>query len=88
LLAEILDRDDVRVGQCRRRLRFLEEACLEAGVGGEVGVHQLDRDRPPEVDVRAAIDLAHPAGPKEFFEAVVADGLPDCGNGHGVTSKR
>ena len=63
LLAGVDHRDDVRVVELRDRARLAAEALELVGVGGDLAVHQLDRDRPFEHRVERAVDGRHAAAP-------------------------
>jgi hypothetical protein len=69
VLADVVDRDHVRVAEGGDRARLAEEAL--AGVADlAVGAHDLDRHRPLELDVPGAEDDAHSAAADLLVEAV------------------
>src|SRR5690606_38827709 len=59
--ADVVNRQDVRVVQRRRRARFPFEA-IEALRRGEMRRQDLDRHGPPQARVVGLIDLSHPTG--------------------------
>ncbi len=61
LLAGVDDGDDVRVVELRDGARLAAEALELVGVGGDLAVHQLDRDRSLEHRVEGAVDGRHAA---------------------------
>ena len=61
VLAEIEDRQDVRMRERRDRLGLALEARQRVGVGGEMRRQDLDRHLAVELGVAGAEDLAHPA---------------------------
>jgi hypothetical protein len=70
----VVDADDVRLVQTRRRLRLATEPSHEAGIARELREQDLDRDRPTEDRIEAAVDLGHPALADPSLDAVaVAD---------------
>jgi hypothetical protein len=70
---EIEQRDHARVTDAGDRARLGAEARHRLGVADQALVEKLDGDRPAEVDVLAAEDLAHAAGREERDDAIVAD---------------
>ena len=73
VLADVVQRADVRMGQLRDRARFAIEALAELRIGGERGGQHLDGDRAVEPRVARAIDLAHPAGAEGRQDLVRAE---------------
>jgi hypothetical protein len=73
LLAEVVDGDDVRVVEPRRRLRLVPEALPEVGVGGERGRDRLDRHVPVEQRVVGPVHLAHRTLADLLDDTVLAD---------------
>ncbi len=61
-LAAIVDRDDVRVGERRSRLRLAPKALDEELVVRVAVVQDLDRHAPAEVLVFGQIDVRHTSG--------------------------
>jgi hypothetical protein len=59
--ALVEDGHDPRVGQARGGAGLAGEAGHEAGVLGQVGVHDLQRDRPVQPGVGGQVDRRHPA---------------------------
>ena len=76
--------DDGRVSHARGRLSLETEPCPERGVPGEVGLEDLDRHRPPERLVVAAVDAGHTAATDEVVDTV-ASGEDARLSGHGGT---
>ena len=82
LLAGVDDGDDVRVVELGDRARLAAEALELIGVGGDLAVHQLDRDGPLEHGVEGAIDGGHAAAPDLRIEPVAAaEQCPEDGHG-------
>ena len=61
LLADVVERADVRMAERGDRLRLALEAEAELRVAGEVRRQHLDRDGAVEARVARAVDLAHAA---------------------------
>ena len=77
-LFQAVDRADVRMIERREKLRLALEARDALGIDARSLQHDLDRDVAPELRVARAIDLAHPAGPKQgqnFIRAKARAGL-------------
>ncbi len=72
-VADLVDRDDVRVVERRRGARFLLEAPDRVGVAGERGPQQLHRDLAAKPGVVRQVDLAHPAAADQRQHLVGAD---------------
>ena len=70
--APVVDRDDVRVGEGRRRARLVAEPIDESLVSGEGSVQDLDRHLAREHGVVRAEDLAHPAGGDSLHDVIAA----------------
>ena len=64
--------DDVRMRQLRHRPRLPAEALELVGVGGDLAVHQLDRDLALQRLVGGPVDRRHPACPDPGLESVAA----------------
>jgi GMP synthase PP-ATPase subunit len=60
-VANVMDRDDVRMVQRRRRPGFTDEPGLAVLVVGDVGRQDFQRDAAAEADVLSEIHLAHTA---------------------------
>ncbi len=60
-LAPVVDRDDVRVTQIRRRLGFTSEPCDEGLVRSEIGMQDLHRYSSVEQGVFSLVHVRHPA---------------------------
>ncbi len=68
--AEIMDGEDVRMGECGHRLRFAPEPIDPVGILGEGGCDDLQSDVSLQPGVAGSVDLAHPAGAKEADDLV------------------
>ena len=73
VLADLVERRDVRVRERRRRARFLQEPLAAIGIAGDLGGEHLDRDGAAKPGVASAIDLAHPAGADPIEDFVVPE---------------
>ena len=73
VLARVVDRQHVRVVDCRRRARLGDEAPAEALVLCQVRCDDLQRDRPVEVDLDRAVDNAHAAAAGHALDAVARE---------------
>src|SRR5260221_3046826 len=69
---DVVDDDNIRMVQRRRRLRLLHEALLAAGVGDLVRKKHLDRDQPIKTLVPSLPDRAH-ATLTELFQNFVME---------------
>ena len=61
IVADVVDGDDVGVGEAGERLHLALEARERVGIGGEGRGKHLDGDVAPEARVARPIDLAHAA---------------------------
>ncbi len=61
LVAEIVDRQDVLMGERRDRLRLALEPGERVGIGRDGLREDLDRDLPIELPIPRPVDLPHPA---------------------------
>ena len=73
VLADVVDRADVRVVERRGDARLAAEAVERFGVGGEIGGQELQRDLAAEADVLGAVDHAHAAGAEPLENLVMGD---------------
>ena len=73
VVADVEDRDDVRMGQSARGARLAREARQELLVAGEVIAEDFDRYEAVEGFLVAFVDHAHPAPPELRHDFVVAD---------------
>src|SRR5262245_6469044 len=69
---EPVEMRDVRMVQCRQRLRFALEAVDAFRIGGDRLGEDFDGDVPIELRVARAIDLAHAAAAKSIEDFVRA----------------
>ena len=70
LLARVDHGHDVGMAEPRDRAGLPPEALELVGIGGDLAVHQLDRDRPLEHRVEGPVDGRHAAAPDRRLEAV------------------
>jgi hypothetical protein len=74
---DLVDRDDVRVIEGRRRPGLLEKA-VGRHPGASCGSHHdLDGNQPIEAGVLGAIDLAHSSAPQQGVDPVLLTGRAD-----------
>ena len=71
-LADVVDGDDVRVGELRECARFLHEELTELAVGRGGGVEDLDRHLAVERCVLGEVDLRRATGPDGLDDPVAA----------------
>ncbi len=76
-LADVEDRADVVVVECRRRLRFLDEARLRARIPSQLRRQKLERHLAAEARVLGLVDLAHPACAEARENPIVGDLVAD-----------
>ena len=69
-LAEVEDRDRVRMREPARELRLAEEPLDHDSLGDEARGHDLDRDLAADRVLGAAVDRAHPALPELLDDRV------------------
>ena len=74
-LAVVVDRDHVRLGELRGERGLPPEPAAVLGVGRELLLEPLDRDRPVALHVERAVDLAHAAPADQRVEPVGAEAL-------------
>ena len=70
VLADVIDVDDVRVGEGGGRARLALEAGAEAGIGGELRPRRLDRHVATEEEIVTEVDDRHPALAEAAADAV------------------
>ena len=73
LLAEVVDRQDVRMLEGRDDARLAQEALDEVRILRVRGVDHLDGDRPRELHVRGAPHVGHSAPPENRIEAIAPE---------------
>src|SRR5207248_2356813 len=80
LLAGVDDGDDVRVRELRDGAGLAPEALELVGVGGDLAMHELDRDGALEHGVERPVDGGHAAAPDLRLEAIAPaeKGPEDC----------
>ena len=71
VLAEIVDLDNIEVAQAGDQSRLLLKAHGEIGLCAQIGKN-LDRHWPPQVTIKAAIDIRHSAGAEQRLNFIVA----------------
>ncbi len=85
-----IERDDVWMVQARDRLCFALEALEAGGIGGHVGVEDLEGDVTIEARVAGAVHLAHSAFAQLVEDAIGSENITDVhrvlGEGFGATS--
>ena len=87
VLADIVERADVRVSEGRDRARFALESLAELRVGGKDARENLDGDGAVESRVAGPVDLAHAAGAERRHDFVRAEA--DSGHqGHPALFRR
>ncbi len=73
MLADLVDRADVRMIERRRRAGLAMEALHRAVVAGEILRQELERDVPAETQVLGVVDDAHSPAAKFAEDAIVRD---------------
>ncbi len=68
--AEIMDGEDIRMGERGHCLRFALESIDPVGILGEGGCDDLQSDIALQPGIAGSVDLAHPAGAKEADDLV------------------
>jgi hypothetical protein len=84
LLADVVDRADVRVVQRGGGARVAPEARPRARIRGELGGQELERDKPLEPRVLRPVDNSHPAAAELSHDAIVGHGPTDQVIGPGL----
>ena len=79
LLADVVNRADVRVVQSRGRLRFAPKACQGLGIAGDFFRQELECHEAMQTSVFGLINYTHPATAQTFDDAVVRDTLAKHG---------
>ena len=77
LLVYFVDRADVRMIQCRRRLGFALEAAESVLVFSNFIRQELERDKATKFDILGLVHHTHPATAELLDDAIVRDGLAD-----------
>src|SRR5262245_12856199 len=76
MLADLINRDDVRMVEIRGGLSFGPKA-LNLGIGRQLaGANHLERNRAVQADLPCVINYAHPAGsdfPKQLVISEITD---------------
>ena len=75
--AEIVDRQDVRVGESSHRLRLALKALQHRRVFPDLGGQHLHRDVAVELRIAGAVHLAHPTRADQLADLVSAQPGPD-----------
>lgn len=75
--ANLVHRDDVRMGEPRHRLRLADQPQPGCGAGAEIA-HDLDRDPAIEIRIVRLEHDAHAAGPELAHDAKMTDRRPRC----------
>ena len=74
-VVDAVNRDDVRMVQCGRRLGFANKSALSVGIGVCCRWQDLDGDEPTEAGIAGFVDHAHPAFTERPEDLVVREGL-------------
>src|SRR5262245_1452905 len=69
----VVQGDGVRMLEGRHRLHFVEEELLEAGIAGDVVVHDLDNDLAGQIDLAAQVHPAHAAFANQAHDAIPSE---------------
>src|SRR5688500_11933004 len=69
-LAEVVNRNDVRVLEARRAVRLSAEPSTEVLIARDIGWKELERHGAATTSIERPVNLAHPASPEEALEAV------------------
>ena len=77
VLADLVDRADVRMVQRRRGTRFAPEAFQRLRVAGHFLGQELQGHEAAKVGVLGLVDHTHPAAAELLDDAVMRDGLAD-----------
>jgi hypothetical protein len=77
LPANVIDRADVGMAQCRCRLRLALKAGERQWVAGNFIGQELESNKTMKPDVLSFVDHAHPAATKLLNDAIVRYGLVD-----------
>ena len=85
-LSRLIDRDDVRVIEARRKARLAQHPISETDVFGEIPKKELQRHRPLQASITSAIDLAHPSTAEHVLDHIASDHL--TGSDLGVDGQR
>jgi hypothetical protein len=86
LLADVVDRADVRVVQRRRRLRFAREPAQRLWIPRELFGDELERHRTAEARVVGLVNDAHAAAAQPGDDTVVRERLTDQRIAAGLTA--
>ena len=77
MLADVVDRADVRMVQGRGGTSLAAEALESLTVAGQAGRQKLEGDAPAQTRVLRAIDDTHAASAELVDDTVVGDGFTD-----------
>ena len=81
MIADFVNRQDVRVIEGRGGARFVQEAAHPLRIAGELGAQHFQRDRAAEGRIDGLVDLAHAAAAQQVLDLVAADAAAG-GQGH------
>ena len=84
MLAEVVDRDDLGVGQLGCGSRLVLESASDAGLRVEGGMHQLDCDGAVEPGVPTVADFRHSAAAQHGPQFVAVHEKLVAGHAHTV----
>src|SRR5687768_9234781 len=74
---DIVDRDNMRIVQGRRRPRLNQETVLPFGIRGDVAMQDLERNLAMKMQVVREIHFAHAAGTKRRVYTVMPEDRAD-----------
>ena len=78
-LADVVNRADVRMVECRGGAGFPSEAFQHEGVSGNVIRQELERHKASQFGVLGLVDHAHPPIAELLDDPVACNGLADHG---------
>jgi len=81
VLADFVNRADVRMIQCGRGTSFTSEAFQRLGVMREVFRQEFQSDEAPKLGILSLVDDTHPAATQLLDDAIMRDTLTDHGAG-------
>ena len=87
-VAEIMDHEDIRMIERRRRMCLGMEPAETVGIGGDPWRQQLQRHWTIELRVVRLVDLAHAAGADPLDDAIAADAATDQVVGRAIDQDR
>ena len=73
VLADFVDRDDIRVIESGGRFGFRVKSLYQGGRGQLAGENHFERDRPIKANLPRAVDHAHPTAVDFLDQFIVAE---------------